>query len=139
LKSSSLLPIHQLQYKINRYIFPTKTCRNFMINCDSFKPTFKGWTSCSAWLRTTNHLKYYSYHIHYPNLACFNSLESWLQGATSYQILSSTTKPVTSYATKPKRVLQRREVQLGCRPPITWNVIPNTCYSNLACFSSLES
>jgi hypothetical protein len=29
----------------------------------------------STWLQTTNHLKYYIYHIHYSNLACLNSLK----------------------------------------------------------------
>jgi hypothetical protein len=128
LKSSSLLPIHQLQSRIDRYILQAQTRQilEFYAKLWFIQPTFKGSTPCSTWLWTTSHLKYYSYHVHYPNLTCFSSLKSWLQGATSYQILSSPSKPVTSYHTKPERVLRRQKVQLGCRPPVTWNVILNT-------------
>ncbi len=77
----------------------------------------------STWLQTTNHLKYYSYHICRPNLACFSSLDCQLHDASTYQIASSARKPVRSYTTKPKRVLRRQEVQLGCRPLVTQNII----------------
>jgi hypothetical protein len=43
----------------------------------------------------------------YPNPACLSSLESELQGARCYQILSFVAKPAKSYTTKPERVLQR--------------------------------
>jgi len=70
--------MHQLKFKTNRYILQAQTRQilEFMLNCDSFKPTFKGSTPRSTWLRTTNHLKHYSYHVHYPNLTCFSSLKS---------------------------------------------------------------
>jgi hypothetical protein len=60
----------------------------------------------STWLQTTSHLKYYSYHIRYSNLACFSSLKSYLQGASTYQIPSFASKPVKSYAIKPERVCE---------------------------------
>ncbi len=57
----------------------------------------------STWLQTTSHLKYYSYRICYPNQACLGSLESQLQGTSTYLIVGSTPKLVRSYATKPER------------------------------------
>ncbi len=57
-----------------------------------------------TWLQTTSLLKYYSYHICCPNLACLNSLENQLHGASTYQIAGSTPKLVRNYATKPKGV-----------------------------------
>ncbi len=65
----------------------------------------KGFTKVesSTWQQTFGHIKYCSYHIHYPNLTCLSSLKSYLQGISTYQIPSFTPKLVKSCVTKPKR------------------------------------
>jgi len=70
--------MHHLQLKLIDLISKLKHFKsyNFMLNCHSFKPTFKDSTPFSTWQHATNHLKYYSYHIRYSNLAYFSSLKS---------------------------------------------------------------
>ncbi len=70
--------------------------------------TQEGFTKVESltWLQTSNHLKYYSYYICYSNLACLSSLESQLQGTSTYQIPSFALKPIISCDTKPKRVCE---------------------------------
>lgn len=104
--NSYLLCINYDLELINIFLkFKHSKSQNFMLNCHPFKPTFKDSTPCSTWKQTSNNLKYSSYHIHYPNLACFSSLKSQLQCAFAYQIPSFPPKPVLNCVTKPKRVL----------------------------------
>jgi hypothetical protein len=89
-----------------------------MLNCYSFKLTFKDSTSCSTWLQspiTRNIIP----SINYSNLAYFNSLESKLLSAPSYQNFKFVANPVRSCTIKPERVLRRQLVQFDYRPPIT--------------------
>jgi hypothetical protein len=106
-----------------------------MLNCHSFKSTFKGSTPCLIWLWTTSHLKYYSYHIHYPNLVYFSSLESWLQGSPSYQIISFVAKPIISYATKLEGVCKLSlRLQAPNTIPIHFHSFKTITTSNLFSF-----
>ncbi len=76
-----------------------------------------------TWLQTTNHLKYYTYHIRHSNMVCLSSSKNLLQGAPSNQILSFATKPVGSCFTKPKRVC---EISLKLQ---ALNIIPTHFHS----------
>ncbi len=58
----------------------------------------------STQLQTPSHLKRCFSHIQYPNLACYSSLESQRQGASTYQISSSVAKTTRSYIAKPEKV-----------------------------------
>ncbi len=106
-----------------------------MLNCHSFKSTFKGSTPCLIWLWTTSHLIYYSYHIHYSNLLYFSSLENWLQGSPSYQIISFVAKPIISYATKLEGVCKLSlRLQAPNTIPIHFHSFKTITTSNLFSF-----